>query len=217
MIIWTLDLYVYIYIYIYVRMMIFWMMIDDFWYFGLDECSGVFRWSQLQKDHAPLCQGLFTACLLLFFQHQHTMSIEIIIYYNILHVSILNTHAYTYIMYIWYYLHIYIWYSIYIYIYLYNISHLIHLCRRFAWIDPIFRFQRQSAARDELDTPGILWDDVLSLGEQQRLQFCRRGNGAMDPVGPICWWLEWLDVGLGYDDCYNDDCYNIMIVIICLL
>ena len=27
--------------------------------------------------------------------------------------------------------------------------------------------------RDELDTPGILWDDVLSLGEQQRLQFCR--------------------------------------------
>jgi len=29
------------------------------------------------------------------------------------------------------------------------------------------------ARRDELDTPGILWDDVLSLGEQQRLQFCR--------------------------------------------
>lgn len=29
--------------------------------------------------------------------------------------------------------------------------------------------------RDELDTPGILWDDVLSLGEQQRLQFCRTG------------------------------------------
>ncbi len=33
------------------------------------------------------------------------------------------------------------------------------------------------ARRDELDTPGILWDDVLSLGEQQRLQFCRTGLG----------------------------------------
>eukprot|EP00931_Biecheleriopsis_adriatica_P093343 TRINITY_DN67085_c0_g1_i1.p1 TRINITY_DN67085_c0_g1~~TRINITY_DN67085_c0_g1_i1.p1 ORF type:complete len:1643 (+),score=307.56 TRINITY_DN67085_c0_g1_i1:40-4968(+) len=29
------------------------------------------------------------------------------------------------------------------------------------------------ARRDELDAPGISWDDVLSLGEQQRLQFCR--------------------------------------------
>lgn len=36
------------------------------------------------------------------------------------------------------------------------------------------------ARRDELDTPGILWDDVLSLGEQQRLQFCR-----------LFWHAEW--------------------------
>jgi len=27
--------------------------------------------------------------------------------------------------------------------------------------------------KDELDTPGISWADVLSLGEQQRIQFCR--------------------------------------------
>ena len=33
-----------------------------------------------------------------------------------------------------------------------------------------------TAARDELDVPGIWWDDVLSLGEQQRLQFCRLGG-----------------------------------------
>ena len=32
------------------------------------------------------------------------------------------------------------------------------------------------ARRDELDTPGISWDDVLSLGEQQRLQFCRQAK-----------------------------------------
>ncbi|CAE8663641.1 unnamed protein product, partial [Polarella glacialis] len=36
------------------------------------------------------------------------------------------------------------------------------------------------ARRDELDTPGIFWDDVLSLGEQQRLQFCR-----------LFWHAEW--------------------------
>ncbi|CAK9019022.1 ATP-binding cassette sub-family D member 3 (68 kDa peroxisomal membrane protein) (PMP68) (70 kDa peroxisomal membrane protein) (PMP70), partial [Durusdinium trenchii] len=36
------------------------------------------------------------------------------------------------------------------------------------------------ARRDELDVPGILWDDVLSLGEQQRLQFCR-----------LFWHSEW--------------------------
>eukprot|EP00930_Biecheleria_cincta_P040069 TRINITY_DN27487_c0_g2_i1.p1 TRINITY_DN27487_c0_g2~~TRINITY_DN27487_c0_g2_i1.p1 ORF type:complete len:1502 (-),score=313.01 TRINITY_DN27487_c0_g2_i1:8-4513(-) len=36
------------------------------------------------------------------------------------------------------------------------------------------------ARRDELDTPGISWDDVLSLGEQQRLQFCR-----------LFWHAEW--------------------------
>ena len=34
----------------------------------------------------------------------------------------------------------------------------------------------RALARDELDTPGISWDDVLSLGEQQRLQFCRRAR-----------------------------------------
>ncbi|CAE7460506.1 ABCD3 [Symbiodinium natans] len=36
------------------------------------------------------------------------------------------------------------------------------------------------ARRDELDVPGIWWDDVLSLGEQQRLQFCR-----------LFWHAEW--------------------------
>eukprot|EP00913_Durusdinium_trenchii_P007263 g6827.t1 len=34
--------------------------------------------------------------------------------------------------------------------------------------------------RHELDTPGIPWADVLSLGEQQRLQFCR-----------LFWHAEW--------------------------
>ncbi|CAJ1417049.1 unnamed protein product, partial [Effrenium voratum] len=33
------------------------------------------------------------------------------------------------------------------------------------------------ARRDELDSPHICWDDVLSLGEQQRLQFCRSCSG----------------------------------------
>jgi len=37
------------------------------------------------------------------------------------------------------------------------------------------------ARRDELDAPGIWWDDVLSLGEQQRLQFCR-----------LFWHAEWF-------------------------
>lgn len=36
------------------------------------------------------------------------------------------------------------------------------------------------ASKFELDTPGICWEDVLSLGEQQRLQFCR-----------LFWHAEW--------------------------
>ena len=34
--------------------------------------------------------------------------------------------------------------------------------------------------KDELDNPDINWGDVLSLGEQQRLQFCR-----------LFWHAEW--------------------------
>merc|ERR1712194_417775 len=34
--------------------------------------------------------------------------------------------------------------------------------------------------KDQLDTPGIAWIDVLSPGEQQRLQFCR-----------LFWHFEW--------------------------
>lgn len=50
----------------------------------------------------------------------------------------------------------------------------------------------RALARDELDTPGISWDDVLSLGEQQRLQFCRRaraltiGEAGSESLTPGC-------------------------------
>ncbi|CAK0870012.1 unnamed protein product, partial [Prorocentrum cordatum] len=42
------------------------------------------------------------------------------------------------------------------------------------------------ARKDELDTTGISWEDVLSLGEQQRLQFCR-----------LFWHAEWHQRHMG--------------------